>query len=105
MERENEKVRRSKEPGILEDWDLEISAGYHHTCGEKMISLVKTDSTGYIILAEIPVFCPDCDSIPTAVHLVRTHLLSILGLSEQDYQKIRHIEKKTEGFYGIDWEW
>jgi hypothetical protein len=84
---------------VLEGWDIEVSAQYHHTCGEKMVSLVKTDKTGHIVLSEVPLICPRCDKEEERVEFAVSHILNILSsngvLSKEDSKKALYLILKA----------
>jgi hypothetical protein len=82
----------------LRDWDLQVSGTYYHECGAKMISLVKTSSDGRMILGEVPVICPDCDNIQTALTILFSHILTILGATSDDYKTAMYLIEKAINF-------
>jgi hypothetical protein len=82
---------------VLENWNLEIGQ-YRHECGEKMVCLVKTDRTGLLTLSEVPVFCPKCDDSKVAMEILASHILTILGVSSEDYKKSMYLFEKATKF-------
>jgi hypothetical protein len=83
---------------VLEGWDIEIS-DYYHTCGEKMVGLVKRDGTGHIVLSDVPLICPRCDSEEERVEFAVSHILNILCsngvLSKEDSKKALYLILKA----------